>query len=179
MQVAAFPTWAQLNQWDIEISQALCAVSPYRDMAEVEWYRKAMAKDATFESLADSGEARFHPLDLILAVALARIIPKDLAPRVRTRQDDAYKKGKVLMGRQMAWIIHDWYRTEEHMGAAYGYRDLMSFHWMGDDKIESYLAQWRHLTGNLEDDIPEKGTTELSRSPHGRLSCPQGGPGPL
>ena len=32
----------------------------------------------------------------------------------------------------------------------------MNFHWMGDDKIEAYLAQWRHITSNLEEDIPEK-----------------------
>ena len=60
-------------------------------------------------------------------------------------------------------MIHDWYKTEAHMGTAYGCADLMSCFWMGDDKMETYLAQWDHIVDNLEDgvDVPEKALRDM------------------
>ena len=65
------------------------------------------------------------------------------------------------MGRQVVWMIHDYYRTEIHMGLCFGCNDMNNCVWQGDHMLENYLSTWLFIEGNLEDEIPEKARRDI------------------
>ena len=55
------------------------------------------------------------------------------------------------MGRQCMWLIFDYYKTDEHMGLSFGYKDLEGCTWLGDDRMEEFICYWDHMEENMED----------------------------
>ena len=71
----------------------------------MKWFKRARAKDATFDSMADTGEARFAPLDAMLAQALLHTLPNDLGQKLRRKEDLAWGNDTTITGLQVAWMI--------------------------------------------------------------------------
>ena len=149
--VPAFPTVTQLNEWGQAIARALVAASPYEDRAEVAWFKRASQKGATFEDLADVGESRFHQLDAMLCQKLIRTFPVDLKQRLRRKEEEAWNNNSTITVLQAAWMVYDYYKTEEHMSQVYGFSDLSDLMWYGDDNMLAFLSQWDFIISHLED----------------------------
>eukprot|EP00972_Heterocapsa_arctica_P043613 6439656-Heterocapsa_arctica.AAC.1 len=63
----------------------------------------------TFESLADSGGERFMSLDLKLSTSLGKIVktgPPALASKLMAKEHQFAETGKMMMGRQIAYMIY-------------------------------------------------------------------------
>ncbi len=107
-----------------------------------------------FQALQDSGPGRFHALDALLAQALIRSLPQNLASRVKGRELQLYHADKTITGRQVAWLIYDWFKTEALLDVVFGFADIVALTWYG------VMDAWR--TGFAS------GTTSsnISRSPH-------------
>ena len=79
-----------------------------------------------------TGEARFAPLDALLAQSLMRTLPADLAQKVRRHEGLAWNKGTTVTGLQVAWMIYDSFKTEDHASQAYGFNGIADLTWYGD-----------------------------------------------
>ena len=54
-------------------------------------------------------------------------------------EDDAMAKGMLLKGRQLVFLVHDWFKLNPDMKPLYGIRELSDLAWMGDAKIFEFL----------------------------------------
>ena len=44
-------------------------------------------------------------------------------------------KGMLLKGRQLVWLIHDWFRLNPEMRQVYGLQAITDLQWYGDNNI--------------------------------------------
>ena len=49
----------------------------------------------------------------------------------------------------MAYLIYDYFKTEDHMSTVYGFNDVSDLEWMGDRKKQEFCDHWDHIMGNL------------------------------
>ena len=64
------PNVARMRMWLANVGAALVEASAYDDQAEIAWFRAVNEGVSTFESLENSGDARFTNLGMMRAVAL-------------------------------------------------------------------------------------------------------------
>ena len=82
--VPKWPHVAQVNQWLIQLGKNLVHCSPKNDCAEIAWIQECRNK--TFEDLADSGNTRFHKMDLKMAAEMHSAY-KDVDDAIRLMQE--------------------------------------------------------------------------------------------
>ena len=51
------------------------------------------------------------------------------------------EQGKLLTGRQVAWMLYDYFRTDDHMSLMYTCNELHAMNWHGDERMEEYLME--------------------------------------
>ena len=67
----------------------------------------------TYEKLDDPiVEERYLLLDPPLPTALIKTVPPQLRKRIAKLEADALKSFKMVTGRQVAWMILDWFKTD-------------------------------------------------------------------
>ena len=152
VHVPKFPSVTQIPQWEKAVVRALVASSNYEDKAEVRWFKRCSRKGAQFEDLSDVGEERFHALDALLCQALMKNLPPDLHQRIRRKEDEAWQKDTTITGLQVAWMIYDYFKTEDHMSQVYGLNDLTDLTWYGDNRMLDFLQQWDFVLDHIEGD---------------------------
>ena len=127
----------------------LLASTKHNDKKEVKWYNDILR--LTYEELADPGEPRFHPLCRMMSAGVKKTLPRDLARKVQKHEQEALKLDTTLAGRQIVWLLIDYFRTDDHMATIYGYNDLHNITWFGDDKIGEFEYYFDYVVDNLED----------------------------
>ena len=153
LKVPAFPTMANLVNWRIQIGETLCAASAYDDTAEIFWFNEAGRDTATFESLADSGGARFRSLDLKLAAAMntmLRSASNEFNIEVTLKKQDAEAEGKMLTGRQITWMIFKHYQCNPSLQQLYTIRDLTDLKLRdGDQGLWTFNYMWQSMLKHM------------------------------
>ena len=152
VHVPKFPTVTQVPQWEKAVARALVASSVYDDKAEVKWFKRASLRGVSFEELGNVGDERFHALDALLCQALIKNLPPDLHQRIRRKEDEAWQNDTTITGLQVAWMIYDYFKTEDHMSQVYGLNDLTDLTWYGDNRMLDFLQQWDFILDHLEGD---------------------------
>eukprot|EP00974_Lingulodinium_polyedra_P074997 7267695-Lingulodinium_polyedra.AAC.1 len=54
------------------------------------------------------------------------------AKRLEVRKDPGY----MLKGRQLIWMSLEYFHTNQSLNAQYGFQDLQTIKWMGDDNMD-------------------------------------------
>eukprot|EP00972_Heterocapsa_arctica_P104674 15427946-Heterocapsa_arctica.AAC.1 len=107
--VPSFPSGPGITQWRMNVAKNLANVSGRYDQKEINWFvNEGFGPGISFESLADSGAARFRSLDMKLSCALGKIVKNAnnaLTIDLATIEETLIDEGSMLMGRQMAWKI--------------------------------------------------------------------------
>ena len=148
LRVPKFPTYAEIGRWLNRVARNVWSISETPgDKAEIAWVMQVQEK--SYEELADSGEERFATMDALLVMALEKIIPPDLNRIYQDKQDEAIKDNRVVLGRQLLWLILNSFRTPDHMGLVYSYDNLMSMEWYGDSSLEQFKSSWHRMVDNL------------------------------
>ena len=156
LSVPPFPCITQLPQWETALMRNLIAASSHADNIEIAWLAEAKAK--TFEELGDSSgalwtAARFHHLDSNMATAIIRTLSKEtqLRTRVQREENKLVKLNRIIKGRQVVWMIYDWFKTKPHMQSHHSYNDLHSLTWKGDStqQMEDFMTQWDWLVSKM------------------------------
>eukprot|EP00972_Heterocapsa_arctica_P088663 13073464-Heterocapsa_arctica.AAC.1 len=54
-------------------------------------------------------------------------------------------QGKMMMGRQLAFMIYSHFQTNPNMDFSYGIADLTEMKWHGDHSIPTFLYLWSQI----------------------------------
>ena len=124
MVTPTFPNVASLRQWRTEVGKVLVAFGGQADMAEIPWLAEVSSPGRTLESLADSGAARFRVMDLKLSTVLTGIIRNSQTARplyddLMVRELAASLRGSMLKGRQIMFMILEFFKTNRQMQFMY------------------------------------------------------------
>jgi len=156
----AFPNINEQTSWLSKVAKNLVAASVHDDRREVEWFMQVKTK--SFEELANSGEVRFAPLDALLCTALEPTLPKALERTYSTKCEQALlTKNDVLTGRQLAWLILNYFKTSDHMSIVYSHQTLMELDWFGDNNIDQFLHQFQSCVDNLAHPLPDEALRDI------------------
>ena len=80
-----------------------------------------------YDELADSGSTRSKRLDIMLASVVGRAVYKSSEPLkddLVLAQREAYDKIVVIIGRQIIWMILDFFKTNRSLQEQYTYEDI-------------------------------------------------------
>jgi hypothetical protein len=108
---------------------------------------EAEAPTATYDLLADSGE--FGTLDIKLAAALTKVATGEIGRKVTLAVETEAKRGRMLKGRQILWMVHDYHKYDEEIGALYDYQDLLSVRLKNDSCLESFMNSWDSVLAGM------------------------------
>ena len=73
---------------------------------------------------------------------------KPLAAKLSTMEDEAMAMNKILKGRQLVWLVHDWFRFNPEMKQVHGLQAITDLQWYGDDKIPEFMDMWKLVATN-------------------------------
>ncbi len=101
------------------MQRLLVSASASSDEADIAGVARAWADDATLEELAHS-DRRFASLDFKLSTAAIECIrsnqsAKLLAQTVHSHESKAVLAGRCLKGRQVIYLMDQFFRTQPHM----------------------------------------------------------------
>ena len=112
------------------------------------------AADATIDTFSDSGP--FAELDIELAAALVKIAHGEIGREINLEVNKAAKRGTLMKGRQILWMIYHSNRLDEEAGSLFSYEDLAAVEWLGDNKMETFLQNWDMVLEGCGEDVDPK-----------------------
>ena len=141
-----FPTPATFACWKIRFKTEVCACSQFPREA-MQWIKEVELVDSVDE-LRTSSPTRgismpnFEVLDARIASALNKIIiiPTSKEESV-WRDKKAQKQDSFLRGRQIAYLIYDYFRVTGSHDSAENYADLFTINPRNDD-IQKFDSKW-------------------------------------
>ena len=116
LECPAFPQYGDMEDWMTQLRHNVVASAPYTDLIEIKWLNECTTK--TFAELACAGSARLKRLDLMLSMCVAQVIhksSKQLSEQVFLADQDAADQDQILGGRQMVWMILNFFKTHRSM----------------------------------------------------------------
>jgi hypothetical protein len=120
------------------------------------WILEVESDKQTFESMSDPGE--FVSLDAKLAAALSKLAQEELGREIVQQQEIAAKSQKRLKGRQILWMVYQYYATSQDAGEMYSIVELMAVR-LVDDKLETFMNNWSHVLAGM-DEMPQAAVIE-------------------
>ena len=163
LKAPPWPHVAQLERWLSLLISLILQATRYCDSLEIGWTLEV--KKFTFEALAEAGTQRMQMLDKTLKGALRCILPPDLKKEVQDMENTSLRTLQTaLSGRQILWLILDYFRVNGHMDTLYSVKKLMEIEWMGDKppQIASFTANWKYLVDLLDPKQPVMEETQGS-----------------
>ena len=159
-----FPTPATFACWKIRFKTEVCTCSQFPTEAML-WIKEVEMVDSVDDLMSSSSirgiqMLNFEVLDAKIASALTRIIQKTQFKRkVNLEEQKAQKQDRFLRGRQIACLIHEYFRVTGANDSVENYADLFTIGLRNDvfrNSIQSgteFYCQWRksHLMISWED----------------------------
>ena len=89
-----------------------------------------------------NSNTRFEVLDAKIASALNRVIQKTrFKKKVSLEEMKAYKEDRFLRGRQIAYLIYEYFRVTGANDSVENYADLLTVV-LGNDDIQEFDSKW-------------------------------------
>ena len=98
-------------------------------------------------------------LDVIMSTSLAPVIHKSgesLSEDLFLADREADDRGEILLGRQMIWMMLDFFKTHRSMAVQYSYEDLKKVVWLGDARIKEFYDKYRLIKNAVMDQLPSE-----------------------
>ena len=163
--IPKFPSISQVSGWKHRVARNLCAATGETDFKEIQWILEVQKPGVTLESLADSGKKRFRQLDIRLAVALSNCIRDGSSELDRTLQQKEWRlmeqTQKCLKGRQVMWLILDFFKTNRDMSEVYNIQDLTGLPWLGDNRMHQFKVLWESMATRMSSELSDNMLSEL------------------
>ena len=141
-----FPTPATFACWKIRFKIEVCICSQFHTEA-VQWIKEVEMVDSVdvFKSSSSTrgiSMPNFELLDARIASALNRIIHNShFKRRISLEEQKAQKQDRFLRGRQIAHLIHDYFRVTGANDSVENYADLFTISLRNDD-IQEFDSKW-------------------------------------
>ena len=150
--IGKFPDAVNFRRWREQIVDEVTAASGRPDEAFA-WILEVEQKGTTYESLADSGE--FLTLDTKLQAALTGQATGEIGKQLSLRKDQERKVRRMVKGRQMLWLVSEFYKTNEEAGTLHDIQDLFAVTLHGTD-VEGFLTAWESVLVGLQTEQPQE-----------------------
>ena len=141
-----FPTPATFACWKIRFKTEVCTCSEFPTEA-MQWIKEVEMVDSV-DDLKSSSSTRgipmpiFEVLDARNASALNRIILNShFKRRISLEEQEAQKQDRFLRGRQIAYLIYDYFRVTGANDSVENYADLFTDSPRNDD-IQEFDSKW-------------------------------------
>ena len=141
-----FPTPATFACWKIRFKTEVCTCSQFPTEA-MQWIKEVELVDSVDE-LRSSSSTRgismpnFEVLDARIASALNKIIHNShFKRRISLEEQKAQKQDRFLRGRQIAYLIYDYFRVTGIQDSVENYADLFTTILRNDD-IQEFDSKW-------------------------------------
>ena len=141
-----FPTPATFACWKIRFKTEVCTCSKFPTKA-MQWIKEVELVDSVDE-LRTSSSIRgilmpnFEVLDARIASALNKIIHNShFKRRISLEEQKAQKQDRFLRGRQIAYLIYDYFRVTGIHDSVENYADLFTISLRNDD-IQEFDSKW-------------------------------------
>ena len=141
-----FPTPATFACWKIRFKTEVCTCSQFPTEA-MQWIKEVELVDSV-DDLRSSSSTRgismpnFEVLDAKIASALNRIIHNtQFKRRVSPEEQKAQKEDRFLRGRQIAYLIYEYFRVTGANDSVENYADLFTIALRNDD-IQEFDSKW-------------------------------------
>ena len=159
--VPTFPTSGEMTNWMIALGLS-CVCWGFSDEMEIDWL--AECSSTTFEEFNQSGWAsrspplpfdtldRWRKLDFALAKALRGIIKQSkesLTEDVILKTRECAQSKSILKGRQIVWMMLDYFKANRTLQEQYKYQDIEPLKWMGDEKLPQFFTKWTVITTGM------------------------------
>ena len=128
----------------------LCEASAQAPEATITWFNEVNNK--SFEELADSGGEEWVRFDIKLGNMLSNTIRQakmSLTDDLQFHSEAATRANTILKGRQIAWMMMDFNKTNKNLTTVYSITDLYRIQWKGDNNISRFRFAWRNTVANL------------------------------
>ena len=141
-----FPTSATFAGWKIGFKTEVCTCSQFPTEAML-WIKEVEMVDSVDDSMSSSSFKGiqmpiFEVLDARIASALNRIIhDSHFQRRVSLEEQKAQKEDRFLRGRQIAYLIYEYFRVTGANDSVENYADLFTIGLRNDD-IQEFDSKW-------------------------------------
>ena len=140
------PTPATLACWKIRFKTEVCTCSQFPTEA-MHWIKEVELVDSVDDFKSSSsvrgiGMPDFEVLDAKIASALNRIIHNShFNRRISLEEQEAQKEDRFLRGRQIAYLIYEYFRVTGANDSVENYADLFTFLLRNGD-IQEFDSKW-------------------------------------
>ena len=141
-----FPTPATFACWKIRFKTEVCTCSQFPTEV-MQWIKEVEMVDSV-DDLRSSSSIRgismpnFEVLDARIASALNKIIHNShFRRRISLEEQKAQKQDRFLRGRQIAYLIYDYFRVTGVHDSVENYADLFTISLRNDD-IQEFDSKW-------------------------------------
>ena len=141
-----FPTPATFACWKIRFKTEVCTCSQYPTEA-MQWIKEVEMVDSVDDLMSSSSTRgismpNFEVLDARIASALNRIIHNSqFKRRISLEEQKAQKQDRVLRGRQIAYLIYEYFRVTGILDSVENYADLFTIAPRNDD-LQEFDSKW-------------------------------------
>ena len=150
-----FPTPATFACWKIRFKIEVCTCSQFPTEA-MQWIKEVELVDSAVELRSSSftrgiSMPNFEVLDARIASALNKIIHNShFKRRISLEEQKAQKQDRFLRGRQIAYLIYDYFRITGATDSVESYADLFTIALRNDD-IQEFDSKWDGILITWED----------------------------
>ena len=151
VKLSNVPEPSLFQDWITKARASLASATGRGDKG-LQWVMEAENTEATMDSLSRSGN-KYLSFDAKLAAECLRITHGDLQRDIKAESDRMAKEGKMLRGRQMLWMIHQWYRIASSAGQLYDLADLTKVTCLrGKSRLtlSSFLYNWNRILDGMK-----------------------------
>ena len=141
-----FPTPATFACWKIRFKTEVCTCSQFPTEA-MHWIKEVEMVDSVDDLMSSSSTRgiqmpNFEVLDARIASALNRIIHNShFKRRISLEEQKAQKQDRFLRGRQIAYLIYEYFRVTGANDSVENYADLFTIGLRNDD-IQEFDSKW-------------------------------------
>ena len=141
-----FPTPANFACWKIRFKTEVCTCSQFPTEA-MQWIKEVELVDSVDElrsssSIRGISMPNVEVLDARIASALNKIIHNShFKRRISLEEQNAQKENRFLRGRQIAYLIYEYFRVTGANDSVENYADLFTIGLRNDD-IQEYDSEW-------------------------------------
>jgi hypothetical protein len=146
----------QMREWALKFKKNIAAACrvPADGFA---WAAECEKKD-NLEQLKDAGGRPQLDAKLNTALLDSGVVSGELARKVKLMEEELALNGEMLGGRQIAWMVFQYYKIGKIEGALYEFKDLMNTK-MYNNNLETFQHDWDSVLIGMVT-APDKETLE-------------------
>ena len=144
------PTVPKFRMWRLRFKRDIASgsIDPKRAMVWITEVENAQS----WEELEDDEE--FYTLSAKIAAGLIIIMYGELGRRITILDDQLSRKGEMLNGRQILWIIYQRFRVHKTQAAMLTREHLFAIK-LSNDNLREFLNSWDEVMLEMTDEVDE------------------------